>query len=197
MQHSGVKAYAVLCLCVAISAESARAQPSAERCASGGGPTICVRFDNVGAAPQEDFDYRFDVVTDPANPSVQLLRGRHPQETLYAWRVWSKDAQEDPANIGGITSPGEYDYDVKILNPAGEPGAANVAQIDLRPAETSKYSNLTDGRISGNLTGDLWLQRLATGEGGDASFTIDGNAEGNMWLDTVFYLSVGQDFKVG
>ena len=66
------------------------AEGGPEVCASGGGPTICARFDNLPATPIETSDYVFNVTTNPSNPSVELLRGESQGWTLYQWRVWSK-----------------------------------------------------------------------------------------------------------
>ncbi len=163
---------------------SATAQPSAERCGSGGGPTICVRFDNLAQAPEENVHFVFDF-SDPPNPSVELRRGRNVQGALYEWRVWSKDAQENPANIGSITGPGEFDYDVKILNGLDGPGATNVSAIILDPLG-DHFSSITAGsKITGDLTGDLLVEKDALGTGGEADFTIDGNATGNITIPTI------------
>ncbi len=83
----------------ALSTQQAMAQPSDAVCDDGGGPTLCVRFDNVADAPVEDFDFEFDF-TNPNNPSVDLTKGRHGA-TLLEWRVWSKDGAGAPANMGG------------------------------------------------------------------------------------------------
>lgn len=114
---------------------------------SGGGPTACVRFDNLDFEPVEGSDYDFDF-TIPQAPNIILHKGATaPGGTMYEWRVWSKDAQEAPANIGSITSPGEYNYSVKLLNASGGVGAANVGSISLTPAG-DHHSNIVNGSIA-------------------------------------------------
>ena len=188
---------ALFCVFAAMLAQPTRAQPSARVCGDDGGPEICVRFDNLPDAPTEltDFEFTFD---GSGIPSVNLFTGDDGEGTIFEWRVWSWVSQQDqtPQDIGQLTALGAFDYEVTLLQPDDDAGADNVGLIHLDPSDASKYSNLTDGRITGNLTGDLWLQWLAPREGGDASFTIDGNAEGNMWLDTVLYLSVGSNRTV-
>jgi hypothetical protein len=150
-------------------------------------PTIQVTWEEV-PGPIEDVHYEIDD-TDPDFPDVQLI------EESLTWRIWSEDSDNPDGigDIGVISSPYPENFGVKIEDDLGDPGAREVKGIDLDPqgeGSDLKFSNLTGGRMTGNLTGDLYLQRLNTGEGGDASFTIDGNTEGNMWLDTVLYLCV-------
>jgi len=147
-------------------------------CDDDGGPTICVEFDNLPYPPLENWDFRFDF-SDPNNPSVDLLQGDDGQGTPYYWRIWSIIPGEDPtpANIGSITAYEDFDYHVKILQPDNDPGADNVALVDLRPGDGTKYSNLTAGAIDGDLTGDLYVQKSSsTGEGGVASLTMETSA---------------------
>ena len=87
----------VVGICAAICALTGprTAQACTPCCADGGGPTICVWFDNFQGPPEQYVHFDFDF-TDPANPSVALLRGRDVQGTLYEWRVWSIVALGDP-----------------------------------------------------------------------------------------------------
>ena len=163
----------------------ARAGP--EVCASGGGPTICVRFDNLPDSPIEHIDFRFDVSTDPENPSIELLRGMSLQGTLYQWRVWSH-AGEGPGNIGSISAYQAYDYEVRLLNPANGAGAANVSDIDLLPAG-NHYSSLTgsgdSSRIAGDLSGILRTVADSAGFGGGADIFIGGNVSGEIEVQRI------------
>ncbi len=184
----------VIGICAAICALTGprTAQACTPFCADGGGPTICVWFDNFEDPPQENFDFVLDF-SDPDNPSVDLRRGKDLQGTLYEWRVWSIVAlgNPTPANIGSVTAYADFDYDVKIRRPDGYCGANHVALIDLRPSDPSKYSDLTTGWIAGDMTGDLLVQKSSGGQGGAASFTIEGDAEGDITVHEVSSLTIG------
>ncbi|MFH1111175.1 MAG: hypothetical protein V1790_18555 [Planctomycetota bacterium] len=164
-----------------------------EACGTGGGPTICVRIDNLAVAPTAGVDYVFDFNADPTGPTVRLLVGQEPSGALYAWRVWSKDAQGAPANIGSITSPGEYNYSVKIANPDEGPGAANLNSASLTPAGDHCSSIASGSRMSGNLAGNLTLQKTSGWSGGTLSLTIDGDAEGDIIVPQVSSLDISGD----
>lgn len=163
-----------------------------EVCGASGGPTICVRFDNRTSAPENNIDYVFDFDV-PSSPSVRLLRGENPPGALYGWRVWSKDAQGAPANIGSITSPGEYNYSVKIANPTDEPGAANLSSASLTPLGDHYSIVLPGSRIGGDLTNALVVQSDTIPDSGTLSLTIDGNVSGNITAPRVLALSIGGD----
>lgn len=141
-------------------------------------PTITVTWDCAGT-PADPADYEV-FYTDPANPDIELK-----SECLY-WKIKSVDGGS-PGDIGEITATGAVNYGLSISDGSGGPGARHVEKIDLHPAEASKYSNLTGGHISGNLSGNLSLQRAEgeQGEGGIASFIIDGDAEGNITIPQV------------
>jgi hypothetical protein len=108
-------------------------------------------------------------------PSVTLLTGRDPQGTLYEWRVWCKDAQSNPADIGSISGVEEFNYDVKILSDTGGPGAATVHDFILNPSGPSTWASLSGGSID-TLTGKLTLKGDTTGLYG-ATGHITGNFE--------------------
>ena len=151
----------------------ARADAGPEVCGTGGGPTVCVRFDNRPETPFVGTDYAFDFSV-PSAPSVELRVGEAAGNIRYQWRVWSKDAQGAPANIGSITSPGAYDYSVKIANPTDGPGAANLSSASLTPPG-DHYAFLEDGsRISGDLTGNFIAQH--------ATLSIDGAVGGQVFI---------------
>ncbi len=103
----GVHRITAGCVALALSVAGSALAVGPEVCGSGGGPTVCVRFDDRQTAPQATVDYVFDF-SDPNAPSVELRRGEDMQGTVYAWRVWSKSAQGAPADIGSITAPGGF-----------------------------------------------------------------------------------------
>lgn len=88
------------------------AQPSDPVCATTPrGLQICVRFENRSVGPL--LGTNFDIVlSDP--PSVTLLVGQHTDGTLHQWRIWCVDSVGNPADIASITSPGAYNYVVKL-----------------------------------------------------------------------------------
>jgi hypothetical protein len=112
--------------------------------------------------------------SDPGNPSVALRTGS------LTWNVRSDD-DGDPGDIGNITvNPTQADnFEVTIAN-GSNPGAANVASIDL--SDTTGYTSLDGGEISGGLTTLLKLVQGIGGTGGDISgiFEIGGKASGEI-----------------
>ena len=81
-------------LCAAVFVQVSVAGPQV--CHSGGGPTICVQFDTHPVAPEEDWDFRFDNLSNPPQadfhfaftfvsglPSAEFLRGEDVQGTPY------------------------------------------------------------------------------------------------------------------
>lgn len=150
-----------------------------EFCNNNGGPTLCVRFDNDAGAPEPLVHFAFDF-SNPQAPSVELRVGQTAGGGLYQWRVWSKDAQGAPANIGSITSPGAYNYSVKIANPTDGPGAANMNAVTLTPPGDHRSSLEPGSRISGDLTGNLVVQKDSTGVGGFGAISIEGNVGGEV-----------------
>ncbi|MCH8879341.1 MAG: hypothetical protein IID34_05595 [Planctomycetes bacterium] len=176
MQNSRFHLIVLSSVIVALSAGQAMAQPSAAVCDDGGGPTLCVRFDNVADAPSELTDFEFDF-SDANNPSVELFNGRDAGGTLFEWRVWSKDGAGAPANMGNVKAVGADDYDVKLLNDSGGAGAVNVGGINLNPSDAANFSNLSSATITGTLSGFTWLQRSSDGVGG--------NVTGPLTIDTI------------
>lgn len=85
-----------------------KGQAGPPQCDSGGGPTVCVQFDNVSEEPAENVHYVFNFA-NPATPNVTLLQGRNPQGTLYNWRVWSMDATAADG-VGDIGKSGTATY---------------------------------------------------------------------------------------
>ena len=82
---------------------------------------------------------------------------------------------------------------MEIANKYGGAGALNASSISLKPTDAAKYSNLTDGRITGNLTGSLIVRESSGGEGGTVDFTIDGAADGDLVIPTVSTLTIDGD----
>jgi hypothetical protein len=180
MQAKNLKTSTVIAVILAAASPSAVAQPSDSVCGTTStGKQLCVRFDNLPTTPQPDVDFSFDLGADPENPRLELLRGRNTQGTIMEWRVWCKDSQNNPANIGEIKALADYDFDVKVLDPNGSDGVANLALVNLDPSGADKYANLTDARIAGDLTGNVAVQRSSGGAGGEVSLLVGGDvAEG-------------------
>ena len=181
MQNLRLHVVMVVGVFVAVFGQETMAQPSPAVCDDAGGPTICVRFDNVSALPEELNDFVFDF-TDANNPGVELIKGRNAQDTLLEWRVWSKDGAGAPANMGNVKAVGADDYHVTLRNPSGGSGAANVARIKLDPSDASNFSNVAGG-ITGTLGGELFLQETVGGLGGELSHMfIGGDVEGPVTI---------------
>ena len=165
----------IVCVSVLFAAGNvALAQPSSNVCGSSGGAEICVRFDNLSTPPEAGVDFDFSYTLGV--PSVNFILGDNGT-TTYEWRAWawnnstSKTAQA----IYDITGTGAEDYKVTLLQPNGTAGATNVHDIDLDPSSASNYSTLEGGRISGNLTGTVFLQVSTTPAGGGLTLTVDGD----------------------
>ncbi|MEE9297333.1 MAG: hypothetical protein V3W34_20525 [Phycisphaerae bacterium] len=176
-------------VCVSLVAGTgglAIAQPSAPVCDTSGGPEICVRFDNLADPPIEgthfDFSFAFGV------PSVDFTEGDNGLGTTFEWRMWSWDdsTTQSPRGINNITGLLAEDYSVKVLQPDGDPGATNVGKIDLNPSDAGNFSRIPAGEITGDLTGDLLVQKSSGGSGGNVdSFTIGGDATGDITIPTL------------
>ncbi len=154
---------ALLCLLVPVQTASlAIAAP----------PTIHVAWGNP-VPPESPTDYSVDS-TDPDFLYVELKTGNS------AWRIWSTDA-DNPNSIGDIgiiSSPHPQNFAVKIEGNSSAPGARMVKGIVLDPQGTgsdANYSNITGGRITGDLHGNLTLQRSSGAAGGEAILVINGN----------------------
>jgi hypothetical protein len=133
------------CTLIAWSATVVVAQPSNEVCNTVSGVSVCVRFDNRSYVPVLGTDFAL-VATDP--PSVELLIGEDMGGSVHQWRVWSHVSQT-PADIGSVTSPGAYHFDVKLRQPDGDPGAANIATLSLNPSGDHHSSQDTLGVDAG------------------------------------------------
>jgi hypothetical protein len=165
---------------VALTAMPLAAQPGEPAHAtSSAGITINARFDNLAVTPEIGNDVVFDVLADPSAPTVRLVRGANTQGTMYEWRVWCVDAQENPADIGIIESPGSYNYSVTILHADGGPGAADVGTIDLTPAGDHR-SSIVAGEITGSLSAGLALVQDSNDGGGEVSLIIGQDVTGDI-----------------
>lgn len=143
----------------------------------GSGPIVCVRFENLPTTPIAGTDYSFDF-TDPSQPIVQLERGSDTQ-TQRSWRVWSKDAQGEPADIGSISALTAYNYSVLLAQPDGDPGALNVGSILLTPSG-DHYSILQIGTsVAGDVGGDITIQSSSSASAW-ADLIVDGEVSGNV-----------------
>ena len=140
----------------------------------GADPEIHVAWDS--GTPIQDFDYQVSGSVD--FPDVKLITGN------LTWKIWSTDTDNPDGigDIGVISSPYAANFGVKIEDDQGNPGAREVKGINLDPSSTTNYSSLTGGKITGDLTGDLFLQESTGGEGGTATFTIGGNVLADMTI---------------
>ncbi|MCH8879295.1 MAG: hypothetical protein IID34_05365 [Planctomycetes bacterium] len=107
-----------------------------------------------------------------------------------AWVVYATlvSSPSTPANIGTLSlkepTPGGEDFELTIANGAGA-GAANVGTINLTDAGFTGYSSIEGGSIGGNLTGGLTLVQDSGGNGGEITFTIDGDVSGAISVPVV------------
>jgi cytoskeletal protein CcmA (bactofilin family) len=150
-------------------------------------PTITVTWDCAGT-PTDPYHYHVDY-TNPSFPDVEL------KAECESWKVKSVDG-DNPGDIGEITATGAYNYGLSITDGNNGAGAREVKKIELNPqgdGSDAKYSNLTGGSISGDLTGALTLKETSGGSGGDLSLTIDGDADGNISAHEISFLSIGGD----
>lgn len=158
-----------------------------------GGHRIWARIDNRSNPPTVD-QVTLDATTDP--PNVTLNKGED-QSGLLAWRIWCTTTAggTTPADIGAITTPGSYNYTVKLLNPYDGPGAANLSSALLEPANSHHSAIVGSGsapsRISGDLTSNLTVQADSGGDGGTLALTIDGDAYGSISANDVDTLTIG------
>ena len=140
-------------------------------------PTIHVEWDEPEALIP-DFHYVIDTTEEgtPEFPNVILQAGS------LTWRVWSEDSgnQDGIGDIGVISSPANFNFGVSITGsgPASA-GARNVRGIHLVPTGTTNYSNITGGKIIGDIEGDLTLKN-AFGIGGEVVLLeVEGNLNGH------------------
>lgn len=119
---------------------------------AGNSPWVCVSHPDLNPPTSQHFTFSF---ADTSNPDVVLKVGGD-------WTVSSQVDDEDdtPANIGDISIDpavdSDEDFSLTLLNGTGA-GAANVATIDLDDSDWTGHSSITDGHISGNLSGDVTL----------------------------------------
>ncbi len=153
-------------------------------------PVISVTWDET-PAPTEDVDYEIHT-TNPAFPDVELIA-----ESL-TWRIWSTDT-DNPNNIGdigAITCPHPENFGVKILDASDGPGARNVTNLELEPDGDSYYSRIIEASITGDLGGNLSVQRSTGGTGGDlVSVTIDGQVSYDVTAHQIDWLEIGDALK--
>ena len=103
------------------------------------------------------------------------------------WELYSEVISSGaPADMGTLTlsDDGADDYEVWIVNGAGA-GAANVGTINLTDVGFTGYSSIEGGSIGGNLTGGLTLVQDSGGNGGEITFTIDGDVSGAISVPVV------------
>ncbi|RJP33463.1 MAG: hypothetical protein C4547_12235 [Phycisphaerales bacterium] len=161
----------------------AQPPPSDPVCSNGGEgkPEICVRFDNLENAPQVGTDFVFDF-DDPDNPGIEFRRGSDGQISRE-WRVWSWDNDEDqtPKSIGTLTGNNSWNFEMKILQPDGDPGAYHLKHLELGgDVIGDHWSKVEDGQITGNLAGDIndpatFKLKRYNSAGGYAHVTIAGS----------------------
>jgi hypothetical protein len=156
---------------------------------TGSGPDICVEWDPEEDNPVHTIDFLV-TFADPPNPDVTLYTG-----SLW-WRVESGNGptrEEQPAtifNIGAITSPGGEDYAVKIADGEGETGATDVESIVLTPSGDHHSSIASGSKISGDLTGNLTVQKDSSNNGGIINLEIGGSLTGDIEAYTITDLEI-------
>ncbi|RJP33846.1 MAG: hypothetical protein C4547_11735, partial [Phycisphaerales bacterium] len=157
----------------------------------GEGPDICVAWSET-PDPEEDTDFRVDYLCEGCEtaPEIELITGS------ATWRVWSVANGGGEGDIGILAAYGADDYSVRIIKVDGtteSPGAANVGLLDLNPSNAANYSSLGSGEITGDLTGNLFLQRSS----GDAGGTADGFViGGDVYGDITLYGPTGDGFTI-
>ncbi|UCC30492.1 MAG: hypothetical protein JSU86_20125, partial [Phycisphaerales bacterium] len=145
-------------------------------------PTITVTWDCAGE-PVDPDHYHVDY-TNPSYPDVEL------KSECLSWKIKSVD-NGNPGDIGEIPATDAYNYGLEITDGSSGPGARDVQKIDLNPSDAAKYSLINGGQISGDLTGDLFVQESSDESGGSVSFTVDGNVEDDITAATIASLSIG------
>ena len=152
--------------------------------ATGADPVIHADWDEPGDPPDLGSDYVV-TTTDPDYPDVKLITGS------LTWKIWSTDTDNpnDIGDIGNISSPYDQNFKVTIEDDEGGEGARHVKGIDLDPTDPANHSSL-NGSITGDLQGDLLVQKASGGSGGTVSLTIAGDAEGNMTIPKLESLTI-------
>lgn len=143
-------------------------------------PTLHVAWSG-SPPPQTPDDYQIDYATDPDYPSVELKTGNS------GWRIWSTDPDNPNGigDIGTISSPHPQNFVVRVEGDSSTPGARTVKGIVLDPqgsGSDSNYSNVAASRITGNLQGNLTVQRSSGATGGEATLTVDGNVSSSSTI---------------
>ena len=151
-------------------------------------PTINVTWAE-SPPPESPGDYAIDA-TDPDFPNVEL---KSESET---WKVWSVDTDNpaDIGDIGDITAVGAFNYGLTLEDNSGGPGARNIGKISLDPSLTTKFSKIVGGTVTGNMTGDLFLQISDSDTGGTLDFTIEGNLLADATIPEVLSFTIEGDF---
>lgn len=147
----------------------------------GDGPDIWADWSGFGDPILiTDFTVDFTCGTCEDHPNVDLIAGD------LGWQIWSVE-DSNPGDIGRIDCLHDANYGLKILDGSSGAGARHVVDIDLHVSNESNYSRITTARITGNLSGDVYVQRSAsTGTGGDiVSLTVDGNMSGDIDAEVV------------
>jgi len=192
-----MKTQVILNLAAACVAAVAFTGPSAKECLadpvcvnnSGTTKRVCVEWDKQ-AAPIEDQDFEVDYACQGCSddPAVELSTGD------TGWVVYSEVISTGAAaNIGALTTTDSDNYVVKIAKGANA-GAANVGSMVLTPDGAEYSSSIDSGsRISGDLTGNMTVQKSSGGSGGSVSFSVGGDVDGDMTIPIVSDLTIGGD----
>lgn len=157
-------------------------------CVSGTNVRVCVAWSQV-SVPEAGVDFRV-TYSGGGIPSVVLVSGD------IAWEVYAEViATGDPADIASITidpSSSSENFIVALTN-NGEPGAANLGDLDLTAASWSGFASLATGSvIAGDLTGDIALAS-AGGNGGVLELEVQGHVSGDIAAESVGEFVVGGD----
>lgn len=145
-------------------------------------------------APVESVHYA--IITtgtgSPDYPDIKLLSSSQTR------RIWSTNDDDNPDKIGDIgiiSCPASQNFGVTLREPYGGPGARHVKGINLVPTSSSNYSNVVDGVMTGNLEGDLAVQRSSGGSGGEVTLSILGDISAGTDVDVprLKQLIVGDD----
>ncbi len=153
---------------------------------SGSTERVCVEWGKQAPPEEDDFDVDYSCQGCSDAPDVELKTGD------TGWVMYSEVISSGvAANIGALTTTDSDNYGVKIAKGTAA-GAANVGSMVLSPDGASYSSSILSGsKISGDLTGNLTLQKSSGGEGGAVDLTIDGDTEGDIQAADIVYLSIG------
>lgn len=128
---------------------------------SGSTERVCVEWGKQAPPEEDDFDVDYSCQGCSDAPDVELKTGD------TGWVMYSEVISSGvAANIGALTTTDSDNYGVKIAKGTAA-GAANVGSMVLSPDGASYSSSILSGsKISGDLTGNLTLQKSSGGEGG-------------------------------